>query len=241
MFENIIFPAMGFGLNAASTPGPFQAYLLNVTLKYGWKRGLVVILSPLIVDTPIILLTLSILQSIDEWVLQTIRIAGALLLLWIAWGAWKQLGEGAELKAGDSPQTENTSPRQILLTAMMMNALSPGPYLFWATINGPLLKQALDISALAAIGMLLGFYGMFLGGMLLMVLVFHRLGTVSQNITRYLLIATIALLVWFGTKLIFVDVFGMIIIHQAISMIILIILLAYSLKIWRDKKSTGQA
>lgn len=242
MFENIILPAMGFGLNAAVTPGPFQAYLLNVTLNHGWKRGLVVILSPLLVDTPIILLTLTILQRIDAWVLQAIQIAGALLLFWIAWGAWQELQKGAKIKvdADEKLKGGSSNPIKILLTAMAMNALSPGPYLFWATINGPLLKQALEISPLAAVGMLLGFYGTFLGGMALMVFAFHRLGNLNENVTRYILIATLALLLWFGTKLILVDVFGLIIIHQVISVIIVISLLAYSLKIWRNKQSITQ-
>jgi threonine/homoserine/homoserine lactone efflux protein len=241
MFETIIFPAMGFGLNAASTPGPFQAYLLNVTLNHGWKRGLLVIVSPLIIDGPIIILTLTILQSIDERALQAIQIAGALLLLWIAWGAWKQFHSGLAIKVEDSPKPVNSKPTQILVTAMAMNALSPGPYLFWATINGPLLKQALEISPLAAAGMLLGFYGMFLGGMALMVFVFHRLGSLSQNITGYILITTIALLIWFATKLILADVLGLIVFHQAISVLVILILLAYSFKIWRNKKNAVQA
>jgi threonine/homoserine/homoserine lactone efflux protein len=235
MFESIIIPAMSFGLNAAATPGSLQAYLLNVTLNHGWKRGLIAVLAPLIVDIPIILLTLTILQNIDERVLQLIRITGALLLLWIAWGAWKQLRSGVEIEVGDSPKSESSS-KQILLTAIAMGALNPNPYLFWATINGPLLKQALDISPWAAIGMLLGFYGCFLGGMALMVLAFDRLGSINQNLSRYVLIASIALLLWFSTKLILVDVFGLATVHMVLSVIILIGLLAYSLNEWRHKK-----
>lgn len=242
MFENIIVPAMGFGVNAAVTPGPLQAYLLNITLNYGWKRGLVVIITPLIVDTPIIFLTLTILQSIDAWVLQAIQIAGALLLFWIAWGAWQELQKGTKIKVEleETQKPESNKPIKILLTAIAMSALSPSPYLFWVTINGPLLKQALEISPLAALGMLLGFYGTFLGGMALMVFAFHRLGNLNENVTRYILIATLALLLWFGTKLILVDVFSLIIIHQMISVIIVMSLLAYSLKIWRDKQSITQ-
>jgi hypothetical protein len=108
-------------------------------------------------------------------------------------------------------------------------------------VNGPLLIQALEISAVAAVGMLLGFYSVFLGGMALMVLAFYRLGKLSANITTYLLIATIALLLWFGTKLILVDVFALDMIHQGISLIIVISLVAYSLKTWYDKRIVSQA
>lgn len=241
MFETIIFPAMGLGVSAFSTPGPFQAYLLNVTLNHGWKRGLLVILSPLIVDGPIILLTVFILKAIDPQLIQWIRVVGGLLLLWIAWGAWQQLRSGAKLKRDEKPKNDSSSAKDILLTALAMNALSPGPYLFWSTVNGPLLIKAMEMSPLAALGMLVGFYTVFLGGMALMVLAFYRLGKLSENITAYLLIATIALLLWFGTKLILVDVFALDAIHQAISIIIVISLVAYSLKIWNEKRIVSQA
>lgn len=241
MFESIILPAMGLGVSAFSTPGPFQAYLLNVTLNHGWKRGLLVILSPLIVDGPIILLTVFILRAIDPQVIQGIRVAGGLLLLWIAWGAWQQLRKGVEFKLEESPKAESSHPREILLTAMAMNVLSPGPYLFWSTVNGPLLLKALEISPLAALGMLVGFYSVFLGGMVLMVLAFYRLGKLSQDVTRYLLIATIALLLWFGTRLILVDVFALELIHQGITVLIILSLVIYSLKAWNDKRIMSQA
>ncbi|MEL6526128.1 MAG: LysE family transporter, partial [Chloroflexota bacterium] len=96
MFETIILPSISLGLSATSIPGPLQAYLLNITLNYGWRRGLLVILSPLITDGPIIFVTVFVLQQIPEWAIQSIRAAGGLLLLWIAWGAWQQLQSGAE-------------------------------------------------------------------------------------------------------------------------------------------------
>ncbi|MFN8375327.1 MAG: hypothetical protein U0694_20920 [Anaerolineae bacterium] len=56
----------------------------------------------------------------------------------------------------------------------MMNFLSPGPYLFWSLINGPLLIQALNTSPLHAIAFLLSFYGVFIALLAVMVLIFAR-------------------------------------------------------------------
>lgn len=220
MFQAIILSAMSLGFSATSMPGPFQAYLLNVTLNYGWRRGLLVILSPLIIDGPIILVTVFLLGQIPDWAIQFIRVVGGLLLLWIAWGAYQQLRAGANFAAGEDKLKGNASPKRILGTAMAMNALSPGPYLFWSTVTGPLLLQALDISIWAGIGMLLAFYGTFLGGMAILVIVFSRLGKISPNITAYLLSLTIGLLIWFGTRLILADALGFTGLHAILGLII---------------------
>lgn len=226
MLESFLFPAMSLGFSATSMPGPLQAYLLNVTLNYGWRRGLLVILSPLIVDGPIILLTVFVLRQIPDIALQAIRIAGGLLLLWIAWRAWRQLRAGASFEAGEDKLKGNASPRRILGTAVAMNAISPGPYIFWSTIIGPTLIQALEVSLWAGIATVIGFYAMFLGGLALLVFVFHRLGTISPEATRYMLVLTMALLLWFGTRLILAEAFGMTALHQIIGQVILVLTVA---------------
>lgn len=237
MFETIILPAMSIGLSATGVPGPMQAYLLNVTLNHGWRRGLMVILAPLIVDGPIIFITVFVLQQIPDTAIQVIRVGGGLLLLWIAWGAWQQLKSGAEFTSGDEVTLkENISPWKVLGTALAMNALSPGPYLFWSTINGPLLLEALEISIFAAIGMLLGFYGVFLGGMSILVLVFSRLGAIGPSITRYILVITIALLTWFASQLIIADALNLVFVHQILTAFIVLIVAGYLGMSWRNDR-----
>lgn len=214
MLETIIIPAIGYGLSATSLPGPLQAYLLNVTLRAGWRRGMFVILSPLVTDGPIILLTVFLLGQLPDWAIQGIRIAGGLLLLWIAWGAWQALRSGANFSA--SANDEATTPRRVLMTASAMNFFSPSPYLFWATVNGPLLLRALEIGPVAALGMLLGFYGTFLCGMALLVIVFSRLGSIDERMTRLILWLTLILLLWFGTGLI-AEAFGLLDTHRVVA------------------------
>ncbi|MDQ7025833.1 MAG: LysE family transporter [Anaerolineae bacterium] len=242
MFESIILPAISLGFSAASIPGPLQAYLLNVTLRYGWKRGLLVILAPLIVDGPVILVTVFLLNGLPSLVIQAIRVLGGLLLLWIAWNAWKQLQAGVQFADDDAEdRSEETSKnegsvRRIMATAVTMNIFSPGPYLFWATVTGPLLLQALEISNLATIGMLLGFYGTFLGGLACLVFFFNRLGQVNQNLTRVILMLTIALLTWFGSGLI-AEAFSLSAIHTTMSWIGLAIsLLIISYRLLNQRK-----
>lgn len=215
MLSQFILPGISLGLSATSVPGPLQAYLLNVTLRYGWQRGILVIFAPLIVDTPVIIVTVFLLGQLPQPVLEAIRVAGGLLLLYIAWGAYQQFRQGAQFgpQAGDGEAVPTLTRIEILRNAVLMNALSPGPYLFWATVNGPLLIAALEQSIFHALGFLLAFYGTFLGGMALLVALFDRIGRINAQITRWLIAFTVVLLVWFGTRLI-AEAFGLLHLHQ---------------------------
>lgn len=238
MFSSIVLPAISLGLSATSIPGPLQAYLLNITLNYGWRRGLLVIFSPLITDGPIIFLTVFVLQQVPEWAIQLIRFGGGFLLLWIAWGAWQQLQSGAKFTASDTTVVKGTiSPLKVLGTASAMNVFSPGPYLFWSTVTGPLLLEALEISLWWGLAMLVGFYGTFLGGMAVLVILFNRLGTIGADVTRYILVITIGLLTWFASQLIIADALNLVWVYQIISIAILAIVVWYLGMSWWKNRS----
>ena len=82
---------------------------------------------------PIIVMMTFILGQMPGELLQLIQLGGGCLLLYIAQGALNQFQAGTALdavtaqRAGDADGT-----RRILLTGIMMNFLSPGPWLFWA-------------------------------------------------------------------------------------------------------------
>lgn len=237
MFETILLPSILLGMSATSVPGPLQAYLLSITLKYGWRRGLYVIFSPLLTDGPIIVMAVFVLRQIPEWVIQMIRIGGGILLLWIAWNAWQQVRRRVTFKADDTSKGKgNESPRRILMTACAMNLLSPGPYLFWSTVTGPLLIKALDLSLWAGVAMIVAFYGTFLTGMALLVFFFSRLGAINARVTQLILILTIALLVWFAAQLIIAEALGWSALYTLITILIIVLVIGYIFWNWRDSR-----
>ena len=197
----LLVRGLTLGLNAGLSPGPLQTYVIQTSLLLGWRRSLIVALSPLITDIPIIVLIVFVLAQFPPAFIQIIRIAGGVFLLYLAWNTWKDIQRGVRIgavHAGSAP----TSQRTVLLRAVQMNYLSPGPYIFWGTINGPLLIQGLNQSLLHGLGFLLGFYGMFLSLMCGLILLTDRLRTLSDRANRVILVGLALVLAVFGLSLI---------------------------------------
>ena len=84
-----LLQGIGYGLAAASQPGPFQTYIISQTLTRGWKRTLPAALAPLVSDGPIILLCVLVLSQVPAWMQRVLYIAGGLFILYLAYGTYK--------------------------------------------------------------------------------------------------------------------------------------------------------
>ncbi len=202
MLQQFIAPALSFGLSAAVIPGPLIAFLVNTSLTLGWRKALLVVISPLITDAPIIVLMTFILGQLPPTLLNLIQLAGGCLLLFVAVGAFRQFRAGSSINMARKDTATDASWQRVLLTGILMNFLSPGPWLFWAAVNGPILVRALEASPVQAFAFLVAFYGSFLGGLCLWVLVFHHARRVPARQLRFIILATAILLTWFGVSLI---------------------------------------
>ena len=200
MLMATILPAMAFGVGAAVIPGPLLAYLISTILTRGGRIALLVVLAPLLTDAPIILLMTFVLGQLPPAALQAIQLAGGCLLLSMAWGAARRLDRGSHFTLNADVGAAQSGWR-VLLTAIAMNLLSPGPWLFWATVNGPLLLAALAESHWLALAFLLAFYGVFLGGLCLWIALFHKLRGMDARYLRGLLAFTALLMLWFAVGL----------------------------------------
>ena len=199
MLEMFVLPAIGFGFAAGTALGPFTMYIISTTLTYGWRRGILVIFSPLLVDIPIIITMTFILGQLPDWGVRLIQIAGGAYTLWLAWATWKSLQKGVNF---DTQVDVPTTTSDLMLRGFLMNALSPGPYIFWGTITGPLLRQALDLSLAHAASLMLAFYITFLSLLAMWVVVFDRLRRVDQRFTRIMLTLSVVVLAILGIWLI---------------------------------------
>ncbi len=189
-----LLQGIGYGLAAASQPGPFQTYLISQTLTRGWKRTLPAALAPLISDGPIILLCVMVLSQIPAWMQRILYIAGGLFILYLAYGtyrSWKSFDPHL-------PSVE-TGTQQNILKAALMNALNPAPYLFWTLVTGPILLQGWREAPLNGIGFLAGFYLTLISSLAAIIIVFGTAVKLGPKFNRVLLGISAIALICFGS------------------------------------------
>jgi len=188
---------------AAVQPGPFQAYLLSQTLKNGWRRTVWAAFAPLLSDGPIVVLVLLILTQTPDWFLTMMRVAGGFFLIYLAWGAYQAY------KTADLSLTPAASGKQNIWEAALMNALSPNPYIFWATVAGPILIKGWRQSPPFGISFIVGFYGTLIGGFVAFVALFAIARRLDTRLNRILSgVSAIALLA-FGVYQLLIGIQGL--------------------------------
>ena len=187
-----IIQGIGYGFAASAQPGPFQTYLISQSLTRGWKKTLIAALAPLVSDAPIIALCLFVLSQIPIWFQRFLYIAGGLFILYLAYGAynaWKNFDL-------TTPVSESNS-KQSVLKAAMMNMLSPGPYLFWSLITGPILLKGWRETPINGVGFLAGFYVTITIGLGAIIFVFGSARQLGPKFNRALLgVSAIALFIF---------------------------------------------
>lgn len=161
-----LLQGVGFGFAAASQPGPFQTYLISQSLSRGWKHTLPAALAPLVSDGPIIAVCLLLLSQVPPWMERALYTASGVFILYLAYGAF-QSWRTYQLQTQADPQGP-----QSVLKAAAMNALSPGPYIFWTLVTGPILVAGWRAAPINGVGFLLGFYATLVGALGAIILVF---------------------------------------------------------------------
>jgi threonine/homoserine/homoserine lactone efflux protein len=182
----------GYGFAAASQLGPFQTYLISQTLTRGWRRTLPAALAPLVSDGPIIAICLLVLSQVPRWMERALYIAGGLFILYLAYGAYRSW-RGFD---GSAAQAESTG-QQSVLKAALMNALSPGPYVYWTLVTGPLLLKGWREAPVNGIGFLAGFYVTIVLSLVAVILVFGMASKLGPKVNRIMIgLSAIALFIF---------------------------------------------
>lgn len=182
------------GATAAMQPGPFQAYLLSQTIRYGWRKTLPAAFAPLISDGPIIFLVLFVLTQAPAWSLIGLQIAGGVFLIYLAYGAYRSFRTAVTT----NPEDVAASPQRSLLKGALLNALSPNPYIFWATIAGPIFIAAWRQAPRLGLSFISGFYIALIGGFVAFIALFSLTNRLDVRVTRILSAFSTVALVLFG-------------------------------------------
>jgi threonine/homoserine/homoserine lactone efflux protein len=188
------------GIGAALSPGPFQSLVIAQSLLGGWRRAAPVTFGPLIADIPIAFTLVFLMSRVPDEFLRFVKFAGAALLLFLAWGVWKEIR--AKSQSAASSESVPRSPLRGLVQGVFMIFLSPGPYLFWGLVLGPLLLRALDNSWLHAVAFLAGFYVFSIGGLQVIALIIGMIGQLSLRGRRILQYGSILLMLFISALLV---------------------------------------
>ena len=179
------------GLSAGFAPGPLLTLVISETLQHGIKSGIKIAIAPFVTDLPIILLTVFILTKLSNLhnILGLISLAGGLLILCMGY-------ETIRSKEGELNLHKTKS--NSLEKGILVNALSPHPYLFWLSVGAPTMTKALSVSNIACLAFIGGFYIFLVGSKIVLALLVSKSrsflrGNIYKYIMRSLGIALFAL------------------------------------------------
>jgi threonine/homoserine/homoserine lactone efflux protein len=158
MSETITFLITGtvFGLTAGISPGPLLTLVITETIKHNKAEGIKVAIAPLLTDIPIIVITLLVLSKLANFdpILGTIAILGGIFVAYLGYESIKTKGLEIDI--------QNVKPQSIK-RGIIVNALSPHPYLFWLTVGAPITFKAYQSSLSAALAFIIAFYVLLVG------------------------------------------------------------------------------
>jgi len=174
------------GLGAGLSPGPLTALVCTETLRHGAPAGLRVSITPMLTDSPLLLISAVLAARLPPLAEAGIALAGAAFLAYLAWDTARTAGIPLDPDA----------PEGSLRKAVLTNLLNPHPYVFWASVGGPLVAEAWSVGAVPHF--LVGFFFCIVGSKAAMALLIGRyrglLAGVAYRRTMQLLAVGLALL-----------------------------------------------
>jgi len=94
--------------------------------------------------------------------------------------------------------TASPSRQQSLLRAAMMNVLSPGPYIYWSLVTGPVLLAGWREAPTNGIGFLVGFYAAMILTLSGIIVLFGTARHLGPKVNRAMLGTSVVALACFG-------------------------------------------
>jgi threonine/homoserine/homoserine lactone efflux protein len=185
-----LLQGLSLGLSAAASPGPFQAFLIGRSLKNGWRQTLPAVFAPLISDGPIIIFMVLVLTRMPPTVLRLIQVVGGAYVIYLAWRAFDAFRHFTFVPAAETGRT--------LWQAVVTNFLSPGPYIFWSLLAGPVLVRGWKQAPANGLAFLVGFYVAMIGALALLVILFGAARNLGPRVSRALLGLSALALFGFG-------------------------------------------
>lgn len=150
MEELLLGASLGWA--AGVVPGPLVMLVVATALQRGFAAGARVAIAPLLTDAPIIVLAVLAAARLPAAWEKGLAVGGGVYLLYLG------------VSTVRTASAESAAPvRADLRRGTLTNLLSPHPWLFWATVGGPLLVGAWGRTPRAGVCFLAGFFGLLVG------------------------------------------------------------------------------
>lgn len=153
---NYLLAGTVLGVSAGFSPGPLLALVISETLRHDVAAGIKVAIAPIVTDLPIILFSVFILAKLSDhrMIFGLISISGGMLLVYMGYECFRVKSVDLRL---------DTRKPNSLRRGILVNALSPYPYLFWISVGAPTTIKAMNESPAAAMSFTIGFYALLVG------------------------------------------------------------------------------
>lgn len=189
---------LSLGFSAGISPGPLMSLVISTALARGFGAALRVAIAPLISDAPVILVCVLVIGSLPPWAQAALSALGGLIVIYLGVQTLRE-SRTASLAGASSPAAP---PRTDLWRGLLVNLVSPHPWIFWITIGGPLLVTLAAASVWQPVAFLAGFYVLLVGSKIAVAAaVAGGRRWLSQRSYRIVLGASGALLILFGLLL----------------------------------------
>ena len=165
--EQFLTIGIVLGLSAGFAPGPLLTLVISETLRHDIGSGVKVALAPVVTDLPIIVISLFVLSSLSDFkaVIGAISLVGGLFVLVMGYESIRTKGVAVD--------RHEANPKS-LAKGVLVNALSPHPYLFWFSVGAPTALKAMSKSVVSALAFVLGFYLCLVGSKIMLAILAGR-------------------------------------------------------------------
>ncbi|MGO0576018.1 LysE family translocator [Ornithinimicrobium panacihumi] len=143
------------GLAAGVSPGPLLVLVVTAALRSGWRAGALAACAPLVSDAVVVGVTLLLLDQLPARALSVLALAGA---VFVAWTGVQTIRESRTATLQVAAPDRRTETWRAVRQAGLVNLLSPHPWLFWATVLGPLTLTTWREAPTGALLLVGGFY-----------------------------------------------------------------------------------
>ncbi len=157
--------ATGFalGLGSGVAPGPLTGLTISTTMRSGLGAGLRIAVAPLLSDSVIIALSLTIVFQLPEIAISILGIVGAVVVAFFGIEILLSARKAQTPAAGNVSIPHRLDRFPVILQGAAINFVNPAPWIFWVTAGSTLLVEYWRESPASAVAFTVVFYVLLVG------------------------------------------------------------------------------